>query len=156
MQAYEKLNKKLILVRVPQVALYSEEELKLLGIPIDVIDGKEDKKSVTQYTTVMLPLSKILDIYSNGFTIRIVNSDEIPAIAEFLTEVLSLLEYSLNVSDTELKDKIKMFLDGVIELNKDYIVNKINEQINDDGLEDDLFMSSEKVRPKIDISKLEV
>jgi len=148
--------KRLVLVRVPRLALYSEAELENFGLPGVFVDGKLDRKqTVKEMDTVMLPISRLIDINYDGFPIFIKDSNEIPHIAESIAEALELLKYSVSTDDNLLKEKMELFLENVLDINKDYIQNKIKEEIEEDDFGEDMFVQG-PTGPKIDISKLEV
>ena len=140
-----------VTVRVPRIALYDENELKIMGMPTTRVND-DTKTDVTNMDTVMLSVYKLLDIVDNGFGVRITNPEMIPKITELLEEALEGLKYS--VEETELKEKIKNFMEKILDVNRDYIEQKYLEQVEDIG--EGLFDDINKVAPKIDISKLEV
>ena len=150
------LYNKLYMVAVPKITLYTDEEIRVLGIPTTIKNGRPDIKSNLDMTKVMIPLKQIMEIYHNGFTIRVINRDDIYKIANDIDEILELLKYSINTYNSDVKDKLKQFLDGILKINDVVIDEKINEKLqkSKEVYGDDLFMDINK--PKIDISKLEV
>jgi hypothetical protein len=151
------LNSYLVHVRVPRIALYTETEIRELGIPVAYKDGEIIKSDINTYEEVMLPLSKLIEIADNGYTIRIKNRANIPAIVDTLQECLDGLNYA--IEESELKEKIKDFMEKVLEINSEYVVQKKEETL-DEALGISVFKeagaSTDITKPKIDISKLEV
>jgi hypothetical protein len=139
-------------VKVPRIALYTEEEIKLLGVPTSQINDNIDKNDLTRLDTVMLSVYELLDIADNGFGINILNPEMIPKIVELLDEALEGLKYS--IEEVELKDKIKNFMKKVLDVNREYVEKKMLESVEDIG--EGLFEDITKVAPRIDLSKIEV
>ncbi len=91
MTLHNALPNKLYRVRVPEIATYTEAEMEILGVPLTVIDGSDRKHHYKETVTVMLPLTKLVDIYTSGYSIEILNRDDI-------TEIYNILERYLNDS----------------------------------------------------------
>lgn len=133
------LPKKLYKVRVPLIATYSEEEMELFGIPMDEIDGIA-KDTSEAMTTVMINLDTMIDIYSAGFPIKLVNNNEIDILFKSLEQYLSGSsheeKHSLNrleVIDDRL-DEIDKFAQEMFGYNKATIVKKSINARNSFGL----------------------
>lgn len=152
----KKFKERLFMVRVPRSLLYSPEEIKLFGLPITYGEDGANKKSINDLDTVMLPASKLVEIYKNGGTIYIKDPNEIMVLGELLTEVADIYKYSVNVNDLEEKAVIEEFLEALTGLNSGFIERKIKEELEeDDGFGMGVFKEV-NTRPKIDISKFEV
>lgn len=141
---YEPLPGQLFLVRVPIVATYTDEEISLLGLPINVdhgfdygsTGGRYDYNAYKELTTVMLPLTKIVDIYCSGHKIAVVNQSDIPIIYEILEKYLmgvtTVKNYSLNhaMIQEDRLDDIERFAQEMFGLNKGVIAKSVYEQMS--------------------------
>lgn len=82
---YEPLPSKLFKVRVPMIATYSPEEIKLLGMNVNVVNGQADMGSIYTPTLVHLPLDRIIDIYMEGYRpITLVDRQELEEVYTIL------------------------------------------------------------------------
>lgn len=131
---------KLFMVKVPMVSTYDEEEIDLMGFPLD--ENLEDLSTshiATEMVRVMLPLHKIIDIKSNGYPIYLCDGNESEEIYRILDEYLTVhtkhLYNSLNVSpvdEIELK-KIDEFLTEMFDYNRRRIVGGIIKNTSNGG-----------------------
>lgn len=87
-----KLPNTLFSVSVPIIATYSPEELDVYGLPMSIVNNSRLENNYETMTTVMLPLTKIIDIYNMGFPIKLNNYKDV-------TTIYSILENYLD--DTE-------------------------------------------------------
>lgn len=76
---YFKLPDTLYDVRVPRIATMSDAEIELLGLPITLVDGHLEVRE-RDFVTVMLNLSRILDIFINGYPIYLVHESDLKSI----------------------------------------------------------------------------
>ena len=85
-----KLSNRLFKVRVPIMATYTDEEIEVFGMPVDH-DNFEDKTSdvYAELVTVMLSLDKLIDIYSEGYPIHLVETDSLGVIYDILKEYIN-------------------------------------------------------------------
>jgi len=135
-KSYRKLPTKLYLVRVPIIATYSQAELDLYGIPTDFIDGKEQKESYKEFTNAMIPIASMINMYENGYPIKIINHNDSVEIYNSLEKYLKDwsvdFRYSPNMKvDTIDKDRLELidkFLTEVFDFNKGSIVKDIAGQ----------------------------
>lgn len=141
---YEPLPSQLFLVRVPVVATYTDEEISVLGLPINVdhgyeygsVEGRYDYNAYKELTTVMLPLTKIVDIYCSGHKIAVVNQSDIPIIYEILEKYLmgvtAVKNYSLNhaMIQEDRLDDIERFAQEMFGLNKGVIARSVYDQMS--------------------------
>lgn len=82
---YEPLPSKLFKVRVPMIATYTPEEIKLLGMNVNVVNGVADMGSIYTPTLVHLPLDRIIDIYMEGYRpITLVDRQELEEVYNIL------------------------------------------------------------------------
>lgn len=81
---------KLFLVRVPIIATYSDTEIDLLGLPVDTNTfGGYNPKTYNNFTTCMLPLDRLVDIYMQNYPIYVVNQSDTVEIYNILEEYLT-------------------------------------------------------------------
>lgn len=141
---YEPLPDKLFLVRVPIVATYTDEEIDLLGLPVSINHyqnygsnyGMCNYQAYKELTTVMLPLTKIIDIYCNGHQIAVVNRSDIPIIYEILEKYLlgvtAVKQFSLNhamIQEDRMED-IERFAQEMFGINKATIAKSVYDQMS--------------------------
>lgn len=116
------------LVVVPTIMTYTAAEIELIGIPAEMIDGVHNKKQYSETTKCVLPLKRILEIYSYGFKISVVNSEDITTIYNVLSDyatrvttnsLRTLNREPIDVAEIEMIDN---FLAEVFDLNRHSIV----------------------------------
>ena len=146
-RGYQPLPGKLFMVRVPIVATYSDEELELLGIPLStVIEGsgeyesrRYDKNCYKELTTVMLPLTKIIDIYCAGMRIQLVNHKDTLVIYRLLENYIAGIEstpHMLNMENTvpdERLENIKKFAQEMFAINSGRIADGIADEMSNNN-----------------------
>jgi len=124
-----KLPDELYSVRVPTICTYDPEELEVMGLP--VLENTEGKKFDTsmEMAQVMLPLSKIIDIYMMGAPIRLTDSDQIDTLYRILDDYVTnrgtgyvVLNATTYVEDRELE--IDKFASEIFNINRTDIVNR--------------------------------
>lgn len=122
---------KLYDVVVPDIATYTDEDLKLRGLVLNYdMYGKPIYSTYENYVNVMLPLTKIIDIYIKGYEIRIVKEADVTEIYNFLESYLidstEAADNPFSIHPTMPKDKrlfdIEKFAAEVFGINKTTIV----------------------------------
>lgn len=83
-----KLPNKLFHVTIPTTMTYSQEELQLYGLPLTVVNNDYLERDFSGTSNVMLPLDKIIDIYSMGAPITIRSDEEMLEVYEILEAYL--------------------------------------------------------------------
>jgi len=142
------MKKGLYLVRVPQIATYDEAEVELLGVPLDVMrNGDVKNNNFKRYSTVMLSLDRLLDIYSKGFTIRVINREDTLKIAERLSHIAEILERSPNLRNQEIVELINDFLKNVVNYNRVLIEKKVKQ--DEEKLEEELGLDFFETSPTV-------
>ena len=128
---YKPLPDDLFLVRVPVIATYSEHEMSTLGLPVNIINGQPDMKTYNTMTPVYLKLDRIIDIYINGYPIRLVNHEDLDKIYAILDSYVRGLNennnYELNmvgIVEERLYD-IERFAAEIFDINKLALLKKI-------------------------------
>lgn len=111
---YNKLPDRLFKVRVPIMATYTEEELELFGMPLEKNNGKVNNKSFLEMTVVMITLSRMIDIYMQGYPISIINQQESAEIYKILEDYLS----GVNNTQTYSPNQITIKDDRLEEIDK--------------------------------------
>lgn len=126
---YTKLPDTLYSVRVPLIYTYTEEEMAVLGIPI--LEDTAGKKTVIedQMTNVMLPLTRIIDIYGLGAPIRLTNPDQLTEIYEILDDYVNPKASQQQVLNAPVYDEkrdliIDQFAAEMFNINRRQIVTE--------------------------------
>lgn len=127
-----KFSGRLYLARVPEIATYSREELKMFGNPGNYLDGKLDKGSTfSNMATVMLNIETMVDYYSNGYPINVIQREDVNSIykelEEYLRDTNPLYANTLHkVKRDELRiDEIDKFAEEIFNINRQSIVRGI-------------------------------
>ena len=135
-KTYRKLPTRLYTVKVPAIATYDPAELELIGVPVDYKDGKVAKEGYLDYSTVMLPIRKILNIYDEGYPIKLINKDDSAdmynSLERYVKDWSVDLRYSPNMKvddvDNDYLMLIDKFLSEMFGFNKDVIVKDMVKQ----------------------------
>lgn len=132
---YKELPNRLFLVRVPIICTYEEVEAEILGMPTTydfTNDRILDKKAYNSLTTCMLPLTKLIDIYNNGYEVYIVNQEDVSTIYtildEYLTSTIAVKNnFVLNAElvEEDRIDGIEKFAKEMFGLNKGPILRSM-------------------------------
>lgn len=97
--------------RIRQIDLLSENYIREFGMPT-VLDPGIDQEMANQLVDVYIPVVKMIDYYSKGVTVRIVNPEDIKLIYHHLQTHLELwqhrLKTSFNISDAPIEDLMAM------------------------------------------------
>lgn len=130
--------KTLILVRVPMVCTYSEMELEEFGLRTDYIKehlhtDKNDTMLMRNdtnvpyldMTTCMLPIEKLLEIYSDGYPIEVINTSDVKRIFDILNRAYEEMN-KFNKKDLN-HFIIERFLDDIIANNTGELVKNAVE-----------------------------
>jgi len=130
---YNKLPDTLFRVRVPIMCTYSDEELAVLGLPLQETSSGKLEYVDEDMVAVMLPLTRIIDIYSMGAPIRLIDADEIAIIyrslSEYISEANSITpELNAPMHNDNRDIDIDRFASEVFNLNKSDIVNTVYNQ----------------------------
>jgi len=116
-----------IYVSVPRASLVTEADIKLNGDPVDFINGEPVQQSAFNRVVVRLPLSKIIDIYHNNYSIAIQNRQDLTLILKKLSDILDRLENSIGNVDTETIEYISDFYESILKQNKQKIGKRLEE-----------------------------
>lgn len=130
----EVIFKKVYKARVPIISTYSEHELDVVGIPMNVI-GDSNKNSYNELVLTMITINDMVEKYNNGFNINIIEEKDMKEIYHVIQKHLeawqafkvhSLNQTAIPVDDLILLDK---FASEIFTLNKrsivkDDIINK--------------------------------
>lgn len=137
MYTIPQLPNKLFLVRVPILATYSPEEIEVLGLPTTYNSfGNYDNQAYRNFTTCMLPLTKIIDIYISNFPIYIVNKEDTAIMHKMLLDYLQDLyynnvDYNIKYTVDDRVDDIEKFAREMFNINLRYEQPKVNNVFND-------------------------
>lgn len=127
---YKPLPTTLYTVSIPTIATYSEAEMEILGVPVtEYSNGKKNYDDMPM-TTVMLPLTRIIDIYSSGMPITLIDTDKVVEIYTTLEEYISDSNkrapmLNAAVIDDNRDIDIDRFAEEVLKYNKHTIVNSL-------------------------------
>jgi len=113
-------------VKIPAVATYSEEEIEFFGMPVSVLNG-DKKEDFEADTVVMLPLDKIVDIYISGYSIVLLDNEQVAKMYNVLEDYLAKLDVRQNSINRlpmrdDRADDIERFLTEMFGYNKSSIV----------------------------------
>ena len=130
-EAIQKFNNKLFQVLVPKIALYTPEEIRVYGFNGQSMDSVAKRDNQYDLSNCMIPAVKMLEIYSNGYSIRLVNSSDLNSLYKVLE---GYLQYKYNVSnmsihrvkydESELRS-LDEFINEIFGYNKTSIVKNI-------------------------------
>lgn len=118
----------LFLCRIPIIATYSEEEAVIFGLPLDSINGHYNDKTYTKMTNVMISIDKMINLYSMGYPITIINykdSKEIFTILDtYLNNQVNKIQMSINqpIKEDSRLNEIDKFLTEMFDFNRKTIV----------------------------------
>lgn len=127
-QQFQELSKKLYRVNVPIVATYSEEEIGIFGIGLDVRNGNLVKDSFEEMTGVMINIDKMINIYLQGYPISINNQQDSSEIYKELERYLSGVNTSQDFSPNQIKvedqrvEEIDKFAAEIFGLNRNTVI----------------------------------
>ena len=124
---YSALPERLFMVRVPYICTLSEEEHAILGVPVNTKPNGRQGGIDEQLVQVMLPLTKIIDIYASGSPIYLINYKEVLEIYKILESYLvdttsNYLEFNAPVYEDNRDIDIDKFAQEVFELNRYSVV----------------------------------
>jgi len=143
-QLYKQLETKFYFVRVPASSLYTEEEIRALGLPSSVsIDGDINSlHSTISFRHVRLPLTDILFIYENGYPIFIPNKDDVLKVASDIDYVLSNIKAGHSIDTSGKVDLLNNFIKDILKINNKNINTSLTKdivEIENDFLGSDFF-----------------
>jgi len=125
--AMDKLTSKRFFVKIPRIYIYTEEEKKLFGIPVDEVNGNIDKKSIMDLVDSYKNVYELAMIAYENATILIKNENDILEILELANEAINILEKSPNVPNNENSEDLIFALKTLIEKIKETNGNYLRE-----------------------------
>lgn len=135
MYGIPRLPNKLFLVRVPIIATYSPEELDILGLPVTYnFFGNYDDQAYRNLTTCMLPLDRLIDIYTSNFPIYIVNHGDIQVIHDILVKYIEdaydgPADPNIRYEEDERIEDIERFAMEMFDINLAHVRHKKEQQV---------------------------
>jgi len=106
----------------------TNETLSYTGDPVDIDKNNNiNKNSKLRLRRVYIPLTEIIDIFSNGFTIYLYNRDDVLRLTNTVNDLLDQLEHATDISSA------KPIIDIIEDFYKTFIGNKhkeIDKQLN--------------------------
>jgi len=118
----KELHKVKIIVTVPRLALTNEASVALYGDPVDFVNGEPVQKSINNRITVRLPLSSVIDIYHNDFSIAVPKNQDLRHIVDKLDDVLDRLENSIGNKDKEVYEYVNDFFTNVLKQSRPMLI----------------------------------
>lgn len=101
----------LFMVKVPQLSLLSAEDISRNGM-YTTGDKGIDGALHNQWRTVMIPISRMVELYQEGSQIRVINEIDTKRIYELITDHLvaweNMLTNGINIGDAPVQDLIDM------------------------------------------------
>jgi hypothetical protein len=128
--------KKKFMISVPTIHTYSQEEIDIYGIDIDVVDGNPATSSYNEFTNVMWDLDQMIDAYTKGCPIKVLSKDDVSKIYEILETYLrgqvDQLQTSINVINItdDRVSEIEKFAQEMFNLNRVTISKDILKNSN--------------------------
>jgi hypothetical protein len=101
----------LFMARVPLLQSMSVEQMRKTGVRVS--GNKVDDNNIkNEWLTTYIPISKMVEYYQEGVSVRIVNPSDLPVMYKFISEHLSAwkeqLEYGLNIGNAPIDDLVAM------------------------------------------------
>ena len=112
------LHKIKVHVSVPRAAIVTEAEIVLYGDPVDFINGEAVKGSALERVAVVLPLSKVIDVFHSDYSISVTDRKDLLKIMNALISILERLENSINGKDDDAFEYINEFYTSILKQNK--------------------------------------
>jgi len=123
----KELHKVKVFVVVPRIAVTTEAEIELYGEPVDFINGQAVKASLNNPETVFLPLSKVIDIYHEDYSISITRKEDLLKITKSIESILDRLENQASEEAKEVYDYVNDFYESIVKQNKDKIIRRMEK-----------------------------
>lgn len=156
----KKLNDTLMEVSVPKISTLTEAELILDGDHCSYVDGEPVKKSLYNLEEVWLPISKVIDIYHNGYSVYVSNSERLVAIAKAVSDTLDDLESLHNRTDEvdDVIEYIEEFYTEVLKRSRTKL-NKLDNTLQENkvlGLNESLVGGYNEKAGNVNISRINI
>jgi len=147
----DRIHGDLFIVRVPVIAVHNDEFLDGYGL---FVNDSVDKMSVVDHNApvaVGKTVMELAEIYSNGFTIKLVNTDDLPVIYSLLSDYLYNVDRTLNSSPNAIGKKsneeellmLDSFGQEMFDINKKDVILKKTGPVLSEKEEMFEFMTSE-------------
>jgi len=129
MSKHKLISDRLFKVRIPYLATFSPEELEEGNhVGIDTIDGKNDDDNLGTMATVWIKIPKMIEVHSNGFPIKLVDSSKLEEIYDILDNYIqgntakSDRKFSKRRVSDEDMEEVEKFAEEVFGYNKKAIL----------------------------------
>ena len=118
---------KLYPARVPEMALHTSNEIKLFGTYTTVRDTELDKKLLTNYTRVEIPVARMVDHFKRGYNVKI-NMDDTLTIYDDISKHLYIWKQVVSTS----VNKLTVPVDDLLNFDEfaDHIFKYIKSSLN--------------------------
>ena len=114
----KELHKIKVNVSVPRAAIVTEAEILLYGDPVDFVNGEAVQSTALERTACILPLSKVIDIFHNDYSISVTDRSDLLKIMKKLSDLLNRLEHSINQRDDGVYEYISEFYESLLSQNR--------------------------------------
>jgi len=104
-----------ITVKAPKIALLTGAQLEQEGSPYDYKNGEPIKNSLFKYMEVYIPLSMVIQIYNQGYTVKVPSKKGLKIVVEKVSKLLDELEANINPDNSEIFTLIEDFYNAIIE-----------------------------------------
>jgi len=133
---YGTLPTNLFMVRIPIVATYTEEEAMIYGLPADTEGTKTNVNAYQEMTNAMINVNKMIELYSIGYPINIVNPKDSIEVFNILDRYLNThvnkIQRSINqpLEKDERLEEIDRFLTEMFDFNRHTIAKSMIKPSN--------------------------
>ena len=120
--AFSMLTENKYFCRVPRIYIYSPDELKYYGIPVDEINGRVNKNSKFDLVDSYLSIMDFIKIASENSPVIIKERDKIKEIYQIAKSALEILTRTPQVQNyEELIENLEIFINKLEEENSELI-----------------------------------
>lgn len=99
------------MARVPLLQSMSIEQLRRTGVRVSG-NRFDDANIKNEWLTTYLPISKMVDYYKEGVSVKIVNLSDLPLMYDFISKHLAAwkqqLEFGINIGNAPIDDLVAM------------------------------------------------
>lgn len=134
---------------VPTLATMTEFEMEYVGLVNEVKLGEEGKADHLAYTRVRISIDRMIDIYANGFVIKIIEPTDVPVIYHALDNYIygrnntgAVPSLNMQAAVDPRLDTIKKFMVSIMTSNQHSILRyNVGNHVNGFDLGMDGFIS---------------
>ena len=137
-----RLKQEKFFVVIPKIYIYTEQELKIYGIPLEEVNGKDNTKANLELVDSYKSVYDLAKIAAQDGTIKIKNESDMVKIIEIVTEALDLLENAPGIVDEDLEELImalNIFKNKVLDVNENNLQRLYKKQDKTENYLNDTF-----------------